>query len=141
LRLPRFPIASGWSRNDGWGIDHPHPTFSPPREKRGRWIPAYAGMTDGGSPSLVFSPPKGEKGERDGNRWRCKSSDRWVTLYNGVMKIKNALATGSLIIGKRIADISPEANRRLKWFDYYRANCNNARLTCRHFDISPQTFY
>ena len=57
------------------------------------------------------------------------------------MKIKNALATGSLIIGKRIADISPEANRRLKWFDYYRANGNNARLTCRHFDVSPQTFY
>jgi transposase len=57
------------------------------------------------------------------------------------MKIKNALATGSLIIGKRIADISPKANRRLKWFDYYRANGNNARLTCRHFDVSPQTFY
>ena len=57
------------------------------------------------------------------------------------MKIKNALVTGSLIIGKRIADISPEANRRLKWFDYYRAHGNNARLTCRHFDISPPTFY
>ncbi len=57
------------------------------------------------------------------------------------MKIKNALATGSLIIGKRIVDISPEANRRLKWFDYYRAHRNNARLTCRYFGISPQTFY
>ena len=25
--------------------------------------------------------------------------------------------------------------------DYYEANGRNARLTCRHFDISPQTFY
>ena len=71
----------------------------------------------------------------------CSSSDRWVTLYNSVMKIKNALAHGSIIIGKRIGDISPEANKRLKWFDYYYCHGSNARLTCRHFDISPQTFY
>jgi putative transposase len=57
------------------------------------------------------------------------------------MKIINALATGSITVGKRIGVISPEANKRLKWFDhYYSCNCN-ARLTCRHFDISPQTFY
>jgi putative transposase len=42
---------------------------------------------------------------------------------------------------RRIRDISKEASRRLKWFDYYFANDRNARLTCRHFDISPQTFY
>jgi hypothetical protein len=35
--------------------------------------------------------------------------------------------------------ISSEAARRLKWFDYY-AQCEDARLTCRHFVISPQTF-
>jgi putative transposase len=29
---------------------------------------------------------------------------------------------------------------RLRWMDYY-AQYGNARLTCRHFDISPQTFY
>jgi len=57
------------------------------------------------------------------------------------MEIKNALVHGSIIIGKRIADISPEANKRLKWFDYYYTNGCNGRLTCRHFDISPQTFY
>jgi len=57
------------------------------------------------------------------------------------MKIRSALATGSLTIGKRIGDISHEASNRLKWFDYYRAHGNNARLTCRHFGISPQTFY
>ena len=31
--------------------------------------------------------------------------------------------------------------QRLKWFDYYDSRGRNARLTCRHFDISPQTFY
>ena len=57
------------------------------------------------------------------------------------MKIRSALITGSLTISKRIGDISPDANRRLKWFDYYYCHGRNARLTCRHFDISPQTFY
>lgn len=57
------------------------------------------------------------------------------------MKIRSGLVPGSIIIGKRIANISPEANKRLKWFDYYERVERNARLTCRHFDISPQTFY
>jgi len=61
--------------------------------------------------------------------------------YNGVMKIRNALAPGSIALSKKIGDISSEASKRLKWFDYYYAHGNNARLTCRHFDISPQTFY
>ena len=34
-----------------------------------------------------------------------------------------------------------KARQRLKWFDYYKSRGHNARLTCRHFDISPQTFY
>jgi putative transposase len=41
----------------------------------------------------------------------------------------------------RLTDLSREARRRLKWFDYYYAHGENARLTCRHFDIPPQTFY
>ena len=57
------------------------------------------------------------------------------------MKIRSALVPGSIIIGKRIADISPEANKRLTWFDYYYSHGGHARLTCRHFGISPQTFY
>jgi putative transposase len=64
-----------------------------------------------------------------------------VTLYNDVMKIRSALAPGSITIGKKVGDISADAIRRLKWFDYYNANNRNGRLTCRHFDISPQTFY
>jgi len=38
-------------------------------------------------------------------------------------------------------DISREAQRRLAWFDWYWAHGRNARLTCRHFGISPDTFY
>jgi len=40
-----------------------------------------------------------------------------------------------------IPDLSKDACRRLKWFDYYFANGKNARRACIHFDISPQTFY
>ena len=45
---------------------------------------------------------------------------------------------------RRLANIprlSKQARQRLKWFDYYNSGDHNARLTCRHFDISPQTFY
>jgi len=38
-------------------------------------------------------------------------------------------------------ELSKEARLRLKWFDYYEAHGQNARLTCRYFGISPQTFY
>ena len=41
----------------------------------------------------------------------------------------------------KIPELSREARQRLKWFDYYHCHRQNARLTCRHFDISPQTFY
>ena len=57
------------------------------------------------------------------------------------MKIINALAPGALKLRKRIGDISREANTRLKWFDYYEKVGRNARKTCRHFGISPDTFY
>jgi len=45
---------------------------------------------------------------------------------------------------KRLADLpklSRKAGQRLKWFDYYNSHGRNARLTCRYFGISPQTFY
>lgn len=38
-------------------------------------------------------------------------------------------------------ELSRKARQRLKWFDYYRSRGYNARLTCRYFGISPQTFY
>jgi putative transposase len=62
--------------------------------------------------------------------------------YNSViMKIRNGLIPGVRRLAKHTADISKEAQRRVKWFDYYEANGHNARKTCRHFDISPDTFY
>jgi len=38
------------------------------------------------------------------------------------------------------AQITAKAKVRLSWMDYYRKSAN-ARLTCRHFGISPDTFY
>jgi len=60
--------------------------------------------------------------------------------YNGC--IMNVYST---IPGYRsltsIPNLSKRARQRLKWFDYYNSHNHNARLTCRHFDVSPQTFY
>ena len=56
------------------------------------------------------------------------------------MKIVTPLLRGTSRL-RRIKELSREANQRLKWFDYYERCGHNARLTCRHFDISPQTFY
>ena len=38
-------------------------------------------------------------------------------------------------------ELSKKARQRLKWFDYYNSHNHNARLTCRYYGISPQTFY
>lgn len=57
------------------------------------------------------------------------------------MKIRSALVPGSITVGKRIGDVSHEAIKRLKWFDYYDSHGRNARLTCRYFGITPDTFY
>lgn len=37
--------------------------------------------------------------------------------------------------------LSKDALRRLEWMDWYFFHGRNARLTCRHFGISPDTFY
>jgi putative transposase len=45
---------------------------------------------------------------------------------------------------RRVASVpalSKKARQRLKWLDYYNSHNKNARLTCRYFGISPQTFY
>jgi putative transposase len=56
------------------------------------------------------------------------------------MKIKSGVVSGVSRLAK-ITELSREANRRLKWFDFYNTHGYNARLTCRYFGISPQTFY
>ena len=58
-----------------------------------------------------------------------------MSIYGVVLPKASSLA--SLI---RRTNISKEAKKRLAWFDYYRKK-GNARLTCRYFGISPQTFY
>ena len=57
------------------------------------------------------------------------------------MRIINGMAPGARRLARRGPELSREARARLKWMDYYRSHGQNARLTCRHFDIAPQTFY
>lgn len=38
-------------------------------------------------------------------------------------------------------ELSREGQKRLGWVDWYTGHKNNARATCRHFGISPDTFY
>lgn len=63
------------------------------------------------------------------------------------MKVNQAKQFGNIIPGSnfmisllRQGTISRDAKKRLKWFDHYH-KYGNARLTCRYFGISPQTFY
>jgi putative transposase len=57
------------------------------------------------------------------------------------MKMVSGVLSGITQIARVETGLTKAAARRLKWFDYYGAHGKNARLTCRHFDISPQTFY
>jgi putative transposase len=68
-------------------------------------------------------------------------------MIGAAMYLKPTTTYGSLIPGSeylraliRQGTISEDAARRLKWLDCY-SRCEDARLTCRHFGISPQTFY
>lgn len=38
-------------------------------------------------------------------------------------------------------ELSRDAKRRLQMLDWYRSHDENGRLTCRHFGVSPDTFY
>jgi len=57
------------------------------------------------------------------------------------MKTISGVVSGISRIARADVELSKEAARRLKWFDYYYSHGKNGRLACRHFDISPQTFY
>ena len=63
-------------------------------------------------------------------------------MYPHPARIYGDIIPGSEFIRSlvRQGTISRDAYKRLKWFDYYAA-CGNAHKTCRHFDISAQTFY
>ena len=57
------------------------------------------------------------------------------------MRIISGTVSGVSRLPRVGVELSRKARQRLKWFDYYNSRSHNARLTCRHFDISPQTFY
>jgi transposase InsO family protein len=42
---------------------------------------------------------------------------------------------------RKTTTLSKAAKQRLKWLDFYASHNHNARLTCRHFGISPDVFY
>ena len=57
------------------------------------------------------------------------------------MRAVSAVVAGISRLAKLDLKLSKEGSKRLEWFDYYDSHGLNARLVCRHFDISPQTFY
>jgi len=57
------------------------------------------------------------------------------------MRIISGTAPGALRLAGRGRELSAQARRRLKWMEHYESHGHNARLTCRYFGISPQTFY
>jgi putative transposase len=57
------------------------------------------------------------------------------------MRIINAMAPGARRLAGHGTELSRDARNRLKWMDHYFSRGRNGRLTCRHFDIHPQTFY
>ena len=60
--------------------------------------------------------------------------------YNGcIMNIYSTIPGHRRLAS--IPKLSKKARQRLKWFDYYNSHNQNARLTCRYFGVSPQTFY
>ncbi|HET8679591.1 MAG TPA: integrase core domain-containing protein [bacterium] len=59
--------------------------------------------------------------------------------YTGRVMIQQSLLPQALRV--RMAVLSRPARRRLQWMEFYEAHGHNARLTCRHFCISPATFY
>jgi putative transposase len=60
--------------------------------------------------------------------------------YGVPMNIYGSIIPGAARIS-HLPELSREAQARLKWFDFYASHDENARLTCRHFGISPDTFY
>ena len=57
------------------------------------------------------------------------------------MRIISGTIRGTSRLAKVKVELSKKARQRLKWFDYYKSRGYNARLTCRYYGISPQTFY
>lgn len=64
--------------------------------------------------------------------------------YKGCsMGIYGSILPGAAKIARsaQALKLSKKGRQRLKWMDWYFAHGKNARATCRHFGISPDTFY
>jgi transposase InsO family protein len=62
--------------------------------------------------------------------------------YAGSMlRVRGAILPGAARLARVRGELSKEARRRLQWIDWYHAHGKNARKSCRHFSISPDTFY
>lgn len=59
------------------------------------------------------------------------------------MGIYGSILPGAAKIARsaQASKLSKKAKQRLKWMDWYFSHRKNARATCRHFGISPDTFY
>jgi transposase InsO family protein len=57
------------------------------------------------------------------------------------MKVISLGLPRSRYLERGAAELGQEAQKRLRWFDYYRAHGRNAALTCRYFGVGRQTFY
>lgn len=60
--------------------------------------------------------------------------------YGIAMNTYGKILPGTKRINKIVA-LSREAKQRLCWMDWYNSHNKNARLACRRFGISPDTFY
>ena len=62
--------------------------------------------------------------------------------YDGhSMSVYGAILPGAARLARLSIELSDEAKRRLRWIRWYESHGRNARKTCRHFGISPDTFY
>src|SRR5487761_442047 len=60
--------------------------------------------------------------------------------YGVAMNTYGSLAPGLAQV-RKTKTLTNNAKQRLKWMDFYKAHGQNARLTCRHFGLSPDVFY
>lgn len=62
-------------------------------------------------------------------------------MHYGVAMRNHGQTGPELMKVRNATTLSKQARQRLKWMDFYDARVKNARLTCRHFGISPDVFY
>jgi len=71
---------------------------------------------------------------------KCPSFGKVVQVFLIKMTNNKRIQNGSDTSRTQMHHLSRDAKQRLKWMEHFR-KYRNARLTCRHFGISPDTFY